>query len=438
MATQLVPPPALPHGLIPWPRAGIVASAEPWYAAYVLLAIVQSGLMPVLLPLASGNAAHAGLVIGAMNLAGLAAPVLGHLADSRGWHRRILVVGLLVVAAGLIAMPMGSSVAVHVAAALTMGLGFAGANTVANMFIVETRPRAEWDSRIGTLQAFSGAGQVAGLLLAGLFHQPYLLAFVIAGGLVAAALPIAWRTLGHVGVGVPAATPRAHVTAHPALGAEGCSGGLGRHFHHLSWAGLRDILLMMETPFARLLAAWFIAFVAISAVLTMAPLAMRRLFDAAPGVTASTYAIAAALSIPLFLGAARLAQRFGSMALLRIGFSARVVAISGLAAASLAAPEALMLALGAFMLLVMAWPALAVSGTALAAQLAPVEKGEALGLFNAVSSLAGACGALAGGWAFEAIGYGHVCAVAGIAVLVALFVAGAGRRPQPAAAPAVS
>jgi MFS family permease len=413
-----------------WPRAGIVAYAEPWYAAYVMLAVVQGGMLPVLLPLSARDAAQAGLIIGVMNLAGLSAPFLGHLADRRGWHRRILLAGLIIVAAGLIVMPLGASIGVQMAAALALGIGFAGANTVATMFIVEVHPPTEWDGRIGALQASAAAGQVGGLLLAGLFGQPYLLAFIVAGGLVVVALPIAWRTLRHVGVNVPAATPRGHVAAPAPVGAEGCSGGVSRHVHHLSAHGLRDLLVGMETPFARLLLAWFLAFTGIGAVLTMFPLAMLRVFGAPSHVASSTYAFAAAVSLPVYFAAARLSRRFGPGAMLRVGFLVRLLALACMALACSSAPDMRWLALAAFVILVLAWPALAVSGTALAALLAPVEKGEALGLFNAVSSLAGASGALLGGWAFQAFGYGRVCEAAVLAVTAALVVAGAGVRPR--------
>jgi predicted MFS family arabinose efflux permease len=86
------------------------------------------------------------------------------------------------------------------------------------------------------------------------------------------------------------------------------------------------------------------------------------------------------------------------------------------------------LALVGFVVLVMAWPLLGVSGTALAAQLAPGEKGEALGLFNAGSSLAGAIGAFLGGWAMSMVGYGVVCAVAAGVVGLAVLCCGGGKR----------
>ena len=74
------------------------------------------------------------------------------------------------------------------------------------------------------------------------------------------------------------------------------------------------------------------------------------------------------------------------------------------------------LALGGFVVLVIAWLLLGVSGTALAAQLATGEKGEALGLFNASSSLASAVGAFLGGWAMDIFGYGNVCMVGAVIV----------------------
>lgn len=76
-------------------------------------------------------------------------------------------------------------------------------------------------------------------------------------------------------------------------------------------------------------------------------------------------------------------------------------------------------ALVGFVVLVLAWPLPSVGGTALAAELAPGEKGEALGLFNASSSLAGVVGAFLGGWGMAKAGYGTICAVSAVVVAVA-------------------
>jgi predicted MFS family arabinose efflux permease len=86
------------------------------------------------------------------------------------------------------------------------------------------------------------------------------------------------------------------------------------------------------------------------------------------------------------------------------------------------------LALAGFVVLVLAWPLLGVSGTALTAQLAPGEKGEALGLFNACSSLAGAVGAFVGGWAMDLVGYGALCMAGAVVVGLAALLSGGENR----------
>jgi predicted MFS family arabinose efflux permease len=112
----------------------------------------------------------------------------------------------------------------------------------------------------------------------------------------------------------------------------------------------------------------------------------------------------------------------------------RIVAGAFLGIAFLSQTGHLMLAMAGFVTMVMAWPLLGVSGTALAAQLAPGEKGEALGLFNATSALAGALGAFVGGWATEEFGFGMVCmagaVIIGVAVLLSREASPAGQATE--------
>jgi predicted MFS family arabinose efflux permease len=267
-----------------------------------------------------------------------------------------------------------------------------------------------------------------GLLLAGLIGGRYALAFGVAAALVAASVPMAWLTLR--GVHVP--VPRAAATAHPPLGGEGWGGSPQRMFHIPTWHGLMILLRDLEMPFARLMGVWFMAFVAISAVLTMFPLALIRFFGVSPGFPATTYAFAAAASLAMYPLAAKVSKQRGARPVLRAGFALRMAAIAILAAAFLWGTWDLPLALAGFVVLVIAWPLLGVSGTALAAYLAPGEKGEALGLFNASSSLAGAVGAFVGGWAMQVVGYGPLCLVGAVVVGVAVLCSG-GENTHPAA-----
>ena len=145
----------LPHGLVTFPKQ-ILRWFEPWFLAYGCLGIVQGGMLPLLLPLSSGGMAHAGVIVGVMNLTGLMAPFWGHLADRRPLHRQILLAGMLVTLVPLLLMPANLGLPLKAALAGLLGLGFAAANTVANMFIVEVRPKQEWDARIGALQRSAG------------------------------------------------------------------------------------------------------------------------------------------------------------------------------------------------------------------------------------------------------------------------------------------
>jgi MFS family permease len=416
-----LPNPHLPHGLVTFPRQ-VLPWIEPWFFAYACLGIVQGGILPMLLPLSAGDSTHAGAIVSVMNLAGLSSPFWGHLADRRRLHRQVLLAGMLVAGLALLLMPVQTGLPLKAALALILGLGFAAANTVANMFIVEVWPKEEWDARIGALQALSGLGQIVGLLLAGFIGGRFALAFGIAAALVAAAMPIAWLTLR----GVQVAVPRTAVAAHPPLGGEGWVGAPQRQSHLPTWSGFRILRRELERPFVRLLIVWFVAFVAISAVLTMFPLAFIRAFTASTRVPATTYAFAAAARLGIYSLAASTAKRRGARLVLRSGFVVRAIATAILAVPFAAGMGGEPLALGGFAILVVAWPLLGVSGTALAAELAPGEKGEALGFFNACSSLAGAVGAFLGGSVMAIAGYGTVCMMAAILVALATACSGLG------------
>ena len=64
----------------------------------------------------------------------------------------------------------------------------------------------------------------------------------------------------------------------------------------------------MKLPFARLLGVWFIAFVAISAALTMFPLSLIQNFGVSVRLPATTYAFPATVSLLLYPLAAAAAK----------------------------------------------------------------------------------------------------------------------------------
>jgi hypothetical protein len=64
----------------------------------------------------------------------------------------------LLAAVGVGGIPFTTSWVAWLGLALLHGFGVSGASTVANVFVVETHPEAEWDERIAWLQGCHDGG----------------------------------------------------------------------------------------------------------------------------------------------------------------------------------------------------------------------------------------------------------------------------------------
>jgi len=392
---------------------------ELWYAAYALLGATVAGLVPILLPLIvsrSGTAVQVGLVMAAVSLGGLSAPLWGSLADRFRLHRALLIGGLLAVTVALIAFALIAAPVGWVLLALLAGAGSAGAGTVANLFVVESHPQDEWDRRIGWLQTFYGGGQVAGLLIAGVLGQSLARAGLLtAAGLTAVAIAVAWRTVRTA----PAGLAIKPTVTRPAQHGEWSVGSPQRVFHHLSAEAIRQLRPALFSPFGYFLLIWLLSFAGAAAIFSLYPVLMQQAFGVTPAVSSAAFAVAAGLGMALYSPAGRWSDRLGAAWVLRAGLGLRAVAFAGLLSlmfvhGSGAGWEALI----AFALVVLAWSLLSVSSTALTAVLSPIGEGAGLGVYNAISAIAGVVGALLGGWAAGLWGYGAAAglALAGAAV----------------------
>ncbi len=392
---------------------------ETWYLSNALLGAAAAGLIPILLPLEvgrTGNAAAVGFVMAAFSLGGLTAPVWGGLADRRRLHRQLFAGGLLLLAAATGAFPLAASLLGRVGLAFLQGAGLATASTVANLFVLEAHPRAEWDSRIGWLQAFYGGGQVAGLCVAGVLGQTAgAVGLWTAAGLCVLAIP-------PVVLAAPRlpATPllRRPVLTHPVHHAEWPSGSPQRMYHHLDLRSLRWLRTPGNAPLALFLVAWLLSFTGSAAFFSLYPVVMQRGFGTPPALSSIVFAAAAGAGLALYAPAGRWSGRRGPRVVLRWGLAARVAAFLVLWAVTLApVPSRAAPAAASFLLVVLAWSALSVASTALVAKLSPAAEGEGIGVFNAVTAVAGVIGSVAGGWAASLWGYSAVpvIALAGVA-----------------------
>src|SRR5208337_1764300 len=84
-------------------------------------------------------------------------------------YRTLFLGGFVMLGLATAGIPVVSHLAPWLALTTAVGVGTASVTVVGNLLIVDFVPAVEWEPRLGWLQGFSGAGQVAGLLLAAVF-----------------------------------------------------------------------------------------------------------------------------------------------------------------------------------------------------------------------------------------------------------------------------
>jgi MFS family permease len=397
----------------------------PWYGAYLILGLLTSGLLPFLLPLLIASTTHqlgtVAYVSGAYNLGLLPAPLLGRLAERHRLYRPLFFGAFVILGVAFAVFPRVAGVGPWFLLALLIGIATGGAATVATLFVVDFAPRSEWESRIGWLQSFNGAGQLGGLILAGAFAQGHFeLGFSTGAVLAVAAIAVG-------GIGLPVRhehkvrlAPIRHFPFRPLLRSLEIGpalGGLVRHSHHLQWAALRGARQALGGAFGRVLLAWFAYNFGVAAFFAYYPLMMRRSFGIPPEVTALAYAVAAGIGVFLFVASSQFAVRYGARAVFRSGIGMRLGGFVLLGVPFvLPLPATNFVALIGFLLITLAWPVISVSGTALAARLTPISEGAAIGLLSASGALATVAGTFCGGPLVHAFGFGvvPVLALAGL------------------------
>ncbi len=407
--------------------AGVIPAwrrwVEPWCLAYALLGATAAGLGPILLPLAvirGGTPAEVGLVMAAVSLGGLTAPIWGSLADKLRLHRRLLSGGLLGTALGLVLFPIFSNPGVWIVLALLQGIGAAAASTVANLFIVENHPQQEWDNRIGWLQTYYGGGQVAGLIIAGIFGPLGLqLGLFVGAGLTAAAvLPARFAPRP---APIPPGPPP--TLLHPARHGEWAIASPQRLFHHINLHSLSQLGSILHSRFGLFLAAWLLSFGGAATVFSQYPVLMQKVFGVSAGLSSLNFAVAAALGLALYSPAGLWSDTLGAQKVFRVGQGIRMITLAGmLALVFIHSTAAGWLALFAFLLIVLSWSLITVAGTALTARLTPVSEGEGMGIFNATTAIAGVAGAILGGWAAGQWGYTVLPGIALVGVALGIMI----------------
>jgi len=384
----------------------------------VPLYVVELGAGPVVLGLLAAVAAAVGAP-GAL--------VVGRLADRTG-HRRGYVLGAVgVVAVGLAVVAAVESIPVVIAANAAIWFAFAAATPVLTLLAVVGTPEADWSDRIARLNEWQGVGWALGLLvgfcvivvgerLVGLDARTALRAVCL---VCAASAGVGWvvtaRALpddrGPAPIPAPRRLRRALRTASR-FGVRGA--GFPFTPGRIDPRGLhpRRFVRRFTPGLALYFGAVVLAFAGFGAVFAPLP---AYLADVGFGDDAVF-----GLYLALNVGAA---VSFGTAGSLVERYEVTLVHAGSLLVRGVALPAvvltggALALALPLFVLVGLTWAVIAVSAASLVTRLSPpIVRGEALGVYGALSTVASGVGSVVGGW-LAATGYVRTFGAAGGAIL---------------------
>ncbi|KIX10970.1 MFS transporter [Dethiosulfatarculus sandiegensis] len=402
---------------------GLKKYSDKWYSGYAFQGAAVLGLIPILLPIIVaklGGSSQAGMVVAAFYLGQLTAPFWGQITDRTGCHRLIYSLGYVLLGLGMGFFALTEDLYFWLGLAFMQGAGSAATNTVAAMFIVEFKPKQEWNPRIGWLQTFYGTGQALGLGLAAAAQLAPLWGMGLAALLMAPGL-----FLGRMGLPpaknhkkVTVALLNHHKLKHPAR---------AWHQLHLSHSisikGIKHLIDEWDGPFGIFILSWFVTMLGTWMVYNLFPLLMESLYGVDAGMSSLAYAIAATLGIFAYAPSGVIAEKIGDGPVVLIGILMTLVSMVGMAV--LAYVDTGMnwwLSQVVFISMPVAWSPLIVAGTAYTAQLATMPEGNALGVFNSSTAVASVLGALAAGWLSDAWGYGVVMIGACVLTVAGLFV----------------
>lgn len=427
--------------------------AERWLFAWGFAAVAFGGaslIVPLYVVELGGDAFVLGVLFASASFVGVpGALVFGGLADRTGRRRVFVLAAMAIALATLIVMPLLESLPAIIVVNALLWLGFAAALPVLTLLVVAGEPETTWASQVARLNVYQGGGWVAGLGL-GLL--------VVFGGTAVSTALVAQRAFlvtcaGAVGIGVAIGVRT--LPPDPAVGAEPSPRRLRQRIGRAARHGVRgaafpftpgqvdpralDPRRAVERFTARLVTYFLAVFLAFTGFgVFFAPLP-AFLADVGYG-TGWIFALYLLLNLGavVFYGrAAALAVSYGitsvhAAGLLVRGAALPVVALVGTTLAVTTVGAAALSVV--FVVVGLTWAIIAVTASTLVTKLAPIGvRGEALGVYGALTAVGGGVGGLIGG-AIAIRGYPSAFAVAGVLVsLGAALVVALSRSTSPTA-----
>jgi MFS family permease len=399
----------------------------------VPLYVVQLGGTPLDLGLLGAVAAFVGAP---------GAVVWGRLADRTTNRRGVVLASLAGVAVALAAVPLAPSIPLVVAANALLWLVFAAAGPVVTLLVVADVPESEWPREIALLNTYQGYGWAGGLLLgivwsAGVGRvldpvatQQSLFAATAVTAALAAVLLARW---------LPSPSDRRVRRVDPErvarLLAAGRRGLRGATFpispNRLYWSTRAVHPRRLADRFSPTLAAYFAGvvccFTGFAAFFAPLPLYLGAV-GFGSDLVFGLYLVSSLASAASYAQAGRLSTRYDLRVLQTgaLGTRALAMPLVAVAGGALAASAAGLGVAGVlFAVIGFTWAVVAVTGGTIVTRLAPASvRGEALGVYAALSTLATGIGSVAGGALADATGFTVAFGAAGAVILVGAGVVG--------------
>jgi len=392
-----------------------------WYWTFAVVNVAL-GAFSQLLPLYAYFLGARAAEVGVLSAVGSATTIVaslfwGKLADVSPRRRPFVLFGLFGLVGGYAAL----LALTRVSALLLLNAGvtfvWTAAGTMATLLILAEFSRTHWERELSRFNAVSGLGWTTGLIL-GAGWTMVLTRFLGEGwslrslGALVAVIALVAGLLGLKFVPEPPGTPTASL-AQSFSSAMGHFAAEVRRYGPVYILGALNPLQLVRffqgrTAFGPELALFyygeFLSFVAFSLVFAPFPVFLREILHWPNEYVFLLYVVHNATSVFSYRWARKAIESFGHRPALALSIFIRVGLFVGFAAVGRGAPTGLLPVF--FALAGLTWAFFQLSTTALVSRLSPEGmRGQALGIYSAVSGLGNVVGATVGGYLADGFGF---------------------------------
>lgn len=409
-------------------------STPRWLYAWGLGSVTLGGvslLLPLYVVELGGEPFTLGVLAALAAVAGAPGAFLfGRIADRTGRSRGLVLAALSFTTAVALLVPFTESVPIAIAANTVVWFCFAAVGPVLTLLVLAGVEESVWQDRIALLNTVQGWGWAGGLTLGAFwtgigeqFFAPITaqrVFFLVCAGCSLGAVVGARRYLPTEPDTRSLSLDRVRQALLRArrLNLRGAtfpftpSRLFGWSLQRLTLRALLDRFSLALVVYYGAVLLFFIGFTAFFAPL---PIYLEQLGYGSASIFV-LYVVSSLGAAMFFIGVATLTRRYNAAALQSTGLLVRGVSIPAVALVGMVAGAStlgFLLQGGLFLVIGLSWAVIAVTAASIVTRMAPAPiRGEALGMYTAVSAVAGGVGSLLGG------------AVAEISFLLAFTVAG--------------